>query len=209
MAITTTQAYLARLSLRLSHDIGDEVSVYTAKGKTILASQRESAINRAVLGIYEEKLSAETDERNFLNKYMEYRGKLTFNIIDAIPNSRALVLPAYVRKDISARLNTQQPLIDKTIYGLTPEQYQRAQTKTHSNFKPSVTNPSYYISAADTGEGLQMSIEIGGTDLIRHGTVELLYLKQPVYQEFNTTGPDIIAPGTWEDLILQTAIKYI
>lgn len=208
--ITTTQPFLQRLSLRLSYDAGDEVSIYTADGITFLAVQREEAINRAVTMIYEAIYLSYLNKTDnnvqgaieaMMEAYSVFNHVETYTIGNYIPNSKVLVKPFYLRKAKTIIINSTIPLlINKVALPLTPDQYQRAMTSEYSNYIPSNDRPRFY----ETVDNIELSIDQTGS-LIKVGTLSVSCLKQPVYQVFDTAGDDIIADRNWENTIINNA----
>lgn len=204
---TTTQPFLERLSLRLS--VSDEVTDYTASGVTILAYQREDAINRAVKERYEDELIkrfggdidllAASDK--IMDTYKELQYKLPFTISHSAPDSTALVKPEKIKIVKTILMKTVIPLIQNVrALPLTPDQYHMAKTQKYSNYKPTYINPRFY----ETATAIEMMIDVNGTK-INNGTLEALCLLQPVYQKFDRSGDDIICPRAWESDILDIA----
>lgn len=216
--ITTTQTFLERLSNRLGKELGDTPADYTADGKTILAEQRESAINRAVGELYDAKLGdgelTVTLAQAFMNKFIDYRYIETYTRTAGMDNTKTWEKRSEdelkIRKIISILINATDPLIQNvTAYPYTDEQYNSAPNNQYSNFYPTTIKPWFYEFTDSFS--LEMGVGSDGIsdNVIDVGTLKAQCLIAPVYQAFGTTLPDILAPKIWENEIIELAKSIV
>lgn len=202
-----SQPILERLSKQLSNRLGDGVSVFTANGITITAQKRLQAINEAIGELYEARLmeyAGKTAEKpeSFTKVFPDYRGKITFLIVDGSPNSQALEKPANVRKVISCLINTNDPAIhNKTAIGYDESNYQKAISWEYSNIKPTTEQPGYF----EHDKTITVEYNQAG-GIIENGNIKFIVLLQPVEVNYGDAD-DVLIPVSWEKDVVALAAK--
>jgi hypothetical protein len=213
MSIETTQPFLKLLSLQLSYDRGDEISNYITDGLTLTALNREQAINRAVLDIYNEELAKvlaaednnmRTTAQKLAEMYQVFNGYETITVNNGIPDTTEIDKSGKVRFVRSIIINSSIPSItNKRALPLTAEQYHDVKYNKYSNYKPTNDRPRFY----EFQDTIELMIDTEGSKIL-FGNLQILELLQPVYQKFDISGDDIVAHAGWENDIIKRAIMH-
>lgn len=203
-----TAAELQQISVELSVNLGDEVSLYTVDGEQFTAAARKNAINEARGKVYDAKLaqffevmkSARAGMREFAVAYPEFfKEAEQLSVTSAGIASR----PADCKAVLEV-LSGDDRTLPRRHTPIPPTNIFDALNNANSDWAPAEDDPKFYEITNESGAG---EVRMYPTSLFgANNHVDLHYLSYPVAVELTSAVPD---PIMWKNDIMVIAEQIL